>query len=82
MAQDFVDTLMHCKSAKQHLSGHSTSGGKAVMALIALAPDRIDKLVAIDMAPVTAYAVMMGSFCSAIDAVGKMSAKLASKQQQ
>ncbi|MDU1267979.1 MAG: alpha/beta fold hydrolase [Escherichia coli] len=51
MAQDLVDTLDALQIDKATFIGHSM-GGKAVMALTALAPDRIDKLVAIDIAPV------------------------------
>ena len=51
MAQDLVDTLDDRQIEKAIFIGHSM-GGKAVMALTALAPDRIDRLVAIDIAPV------------------------------
>ena len=49
MAQDLVDTLDALQIDKATFIGHSM-GGKAVMALTALASDRIDKLVAIDIA--------------------------------
>ncbi|WP_318364622.1 esterase [Enterobacter sp.] len=55
MAQDLLDTLDESGIEKATFIGHSM-GGKAVMALTALAPERIDRLVAIDMAPV-AYPV-------------------------
>lgn len=55
MAQDLRDTLDAQEIEKATFIGHSM-GGKAVMALTALAPERIDHLVAIDIAPV-AYAV-------------------------
>ena len=42
MAQDLVDTLDALQIDKATFIGHSM-GGKAVMALTALAPDRIDK---------------------------------------
>ncbi len=51
MAQDLLDTLDAHEIETATLVGHSM-GGKAVMALTALAPQRVDKLVAIDMAPV------------------------------
>ncbi|VFS23990.1 esterase/lipase YbfF [Salmonella enterica subsp. enterica serovar Typhimurium] len=51
MAQDLLDTLDAQQIEKATFIGHSM-GGKAVMALTALAPDRIDRLVAIDIAPV------------------------------
>ncbi|EYH88442.1 acyl-CoA esterase, partial [Salmonella enterica subsp. enterica serovar Heidelberg str. N4496] len=49
MAQDLLDTLDAQQIEKATFIGHSM-GGKAVMALTALAPDRIDRLVAIDIA--------------------------------
>lgn len=55
MAQDLLDTLDAHNIEKATLVGHSM-GGKAVMALTALAPERIDGLVVIDVAPVD-YAV-------------------------
>lgn len=51
MAQDLLDTLDAHDLQKVTLIGHSM-GGKAVMALTALAPDRISGLVVIDVAPV------------------------------
>ena len=51
MAQDLVDTLDALQIDKATFIGHSM-GGKAVMALTALAPDRIDQRVAMDIAPV------------------------------
>lgn len=55
MAQDLLDTLDDRQIEKATFIGHSM-GGKAVMALTALEPERIDQLVAIDIAPVD-YAV-------------------------
>jgi len=55
MAQDLLDTLDANGLQKVTLIGHSM-GGKAVMALTAVAPERIDGLVVIDVAPVD-YAV-------------------------
>jgi len=51
MAQDLLDTLDEHHIEKAILIGHSM-GGKAVMALTALAPERIAGLVVIDVAPV------------------------------
>lgn len=51
MAQDLRDTLDANNIQKATLIGHSM-GGKAVMALTALAPERISGLVVIDVAPV------------------------------
>lgn len=51
MAQDLLDTLDELSIDKATLIGHSM-GGKAVMAATSIAPERIDKLVAIDIAPV------------------------------
>ncbi|CAM4077286.1 MULTISPECIES: esterase [Lelliottia] len=51
MAQDLLETLDANSIEKATLIGHSM-GGKAVMALTALAPERIDQLVVIDVAPV------------------------------
>ncbi|QIX94661.1 esterase [Cedecea sp. FDAARGOS_727] len=51
MAQDVIDTLDAYNIEKATFIGHSM-GGKVVMALSAIAPQRIDKLVIIDIAPV------------------------------
>jgi esterase len=51
MAQDVLDTLDEYGFEKAIIIGHSM-GGKVAMALTALAPERIDKLVLIDIAPV------------------------------
>ena len=51
MAKDLLDTLDARNLQKVTLIGHSM-GGKAVMALTALAPERISGLVVIDVAPV------------------------------
>ena len=81
MAQDLVDTTDALQIDKATFIGHSM-GGKAVMALTALAPDRIDKLVAIDIAPVDyVHAVMMRFSRPSTQSVNRTH-KLASKQQQ
>ncbi|KQN47572.1 acyl-CoA esterase [Serratia sp. Leaf50] len=51
MAEDLLDTLDDVGIDKALVIGHSM-GAKAAMALTAVAPDRVEKLVAIDMAPV------------------------------
>lgn len=50
-------------------------GGKAVMALTALAPDRIDKLVAIDIAPVDYHVRRHDEIFAAINAVSESDAQ-------
>ena len=54
--------------------GHSM-GGKAVMALTALASDRIDKLVAIDIAPVDYHVRRHDEIFAAINAVSESDAQ-------
>lgn len=51
MAQDMVDTLDAQQFSQVDVIGHSM-GGKIAMALSALAPERVGKLVLIDIAPV------------------------------
>lgn len=51
MAQDVVDLLDELALDRVIVIGHSM-GGKVAMALSALIPDRIDRIVAIDIAPV------------------------------
>lgn len=51
MAQDLLETLDDAGIDRFTVIGHSM-GGKAAMVLTALAPDRIEKMVVIDMAPV------------------------------
>ncbi|EIE4703901.1 esterase [Escherichia coli] len=71
MAQDLVDTLDAQQIDKATFIGHSM-GGKAVMALTALAPDRIDKLVAIDIAPVDYHKAVMALTALAPDRIDKL----------
>ncbi|WP_434643211.1 esterase [Klebsiella sp. I138] len=68
MAQDLLDTLDDRQIEKATFIGHSM-GGKAVMALSALAPERIDGLVAIDIAPVDYHVRRHDEIFSAINAV-------------
>ncbi len=51
MAQDIVTLLDHLKIDRVILIGHSM-GGKAVMTVTKLIPDRIEKIIVIDVAPV------------------------------
>lgn len=51
MAQDLLTLLNDLEIKKAIVIGHSM-GGKAAMALTAIAPERIEKLVVIDIAPV------------------------------
>jgi esterase len=66
MAQDLLDTLDESQIEKA--TGHSM-GGKAVMALTALAPERIAGLVAIDIAPVDYHVRRHDEIFAAINAV-------------
>ncbi|WP_312176372.1 esterase [Pseudescherichia sp.] len=78
MAQDLLDTLDAQGLEKATFIGHSM-GGKAVMALTALAPERIDQLVAIDIAPVAYQVRRHDDIFAAINAV--TAAGAASRQQ-
>ena len=78
MAQDLVDTLDDRQIEKATFIGHSM-GGKAVMALTALAPERIAGLVAIDIAPVDYHVRRHDEIFNAINAVTDAGA--ASRQQ-
>lgn len=78
MAQDLLDTLDAHNIEKATVIGHSM-GGKAVMALTALAPDRINHLVAIDIAPVDYPVRRHDEIFAAINAVTR--AGVSSRQQ-
>lgn len=78
MAQDLLDTLDAQNIEKATFIGHSM-GGKAVMALTALAPERIDQLVAIDIAPVDYQVRRHDEIFVAINAV--TDAQATSRQQ-
>lgn len=78
MAQDLLDTLDDRQIEKAIFIGHSM-GGKAVMALTALAPERIDRLVAIDIAPVDYHVRRHDQIFAAINAVTE--AQATSRQQ-
>ena len=68
MAQDLLDTLNESQIEKATFIGHSM-GGKAVMALSALAPERLAGLVAIDIAPVDYHVRRHDEIFAAINAV-------------
>lgn len=74
MAQDLLDTLDAQHIDKATFIGHSM-GGKAVMALSALAPERIARLVAIDIAPVDYHVRRHDEIFAAINAVTASEAK-------
>ena len=78
MAQDLIDTLDDRQIEKATFIGHSM-GGKAVMALSAVAADRIDGLVAIDIAPVDYQVRRHDEIFAAINAV---TAAAATSRQQ
>ena len=78
MAQDLLDTLDDLQIEKATFIGHSM-GGKAVMALTALAPARIDRLVAIDIAPVDYQVRRHDEIFTAINAVTQ--AQVSTRQQ-
>ncbi|VYU69186.1 esterase [Metakosakonia massiliensis] len=78
MAQDLLDTLDAHNLERATFIGHSM-GGKAVMALTALAPERIDGLVAIDIAPVDYQVRRHDEIFAAINAVTE--AKATTRQQ-
>lgn len=73
MAQDLLDTLDELDISRAIFIGHSM-GGKAAMAVTQLAPERVDRLIAIDIAPVD-YAVRRhDDIFAAIHAVSKAGA--------
>ncbi|EPH2436262.1 esterase [Citrobacter freundii] len=78
MAQDLLDTLDDRQSEKAIFIGHSM-GRKAVMALTALAPERVERLVAIDIAPVDYHVRRHDEIFAAINAV--TDAQASSRQQ-
>ncbi|WP_449553682.1 esterase [Lelliottia amnigena] len=78
MAQDLLDTLDANNIEKATLIGHSM-GGKAVMALTAIAPERINQLVVIDVAPVDYDVRRHDEIFAAINAVTEAGA--ATRQQ-
>ena len=73
MAQDLLDTLDAHQIERATFIGHSM-GGKAVMALTTLAPERISGLVAIDIAPVDYHVRRHDEIFAAIRAVSESAA--------
>lgn len=78
MAQDMLETLDDCGIDKISIIGHSM-GGKIAMAMTALAPERIEKLVVLDIAPVNYPTRRHDAIFAAINAV--TAAGLTSRQQ-
>ncbi len=74
MAQDVLESLDEYGFEKAIIIGHSM-GGKVAMALTAIAPERIDKLVLIDIAPVDYQVRRHDEIFAAINAVSKAGAK-------
>lgn len=70
MAEDLLATLDEAGIDRAIVIGHSM-GAKAAMALTAVAPDRIDKLVAIDMAPVDYQTRRHDEIFAALNAVSE-----------
>ncbi|MEL4014098.1 esterase [Dryocola clanedunensis] len=78
MAQDVVETLDEYGIEKAIIIGHSM-GGKVAMALTAVAPERIDKLVLIDIAPVDYHVRRHDEIFAAINAVTEAGIKTRSQ---
>ncbi|ARU93401.1 esterase [Tatumella citrea] len=68
MARDMVDTLDHHQLEQVDVIGHSM-GGKIAMALAALAPQRVRRLIMIDIAPVDYQARRHDDIFAALRAV-------------
>jgi esterase len=68
MAQDVLDTLDTVGWQRVIVCGHSM-GGKAAMAMTALAPERIEHLIAIDIAPIDYQVRRHDEIFTAINAV-------------
>lgn len=68
MAHDVLETMDDVGFQKALVIGHSM-GGKAAMAMTAQAPDRIDKLVVIDVAPVDYQTRRHDEIFAAVNAV-------------
>lgn len=78
MAQDVVETLDEYGISRAIIIGHSM-GGKVAMALTALAPERIDRLVLIDIAPVDYHVRRHDEIFTAINAVTEAAVKTRSQ---
>lgn len=68
MAQDVLALMDELAIAQAIIIGHSM-GGKVAMAMTALAPDRVEKLVAIDIAPVNYQVRRHDTIFAALNAV-------------
>lgn len=68
MAQDVLELMDQLAIEKAIIIGHSM-GGKVAMALTAMAPDRIEKVVAIDVAPVDYQVRRHDAIFTALNAV-------------
>lgn len=68
MAQDVLELMDQLAIEKAIIIGHSM-GGKVAMAMTAIAPNRIEKLVAIDIAPVNYQVRRHDQIFAAINAV-------------
>lgn len=78
MAQDVLETLDEYGIEKAIVIGHSM-GGKVAMALTSIAPERIDKLVLIDIAPVDYHVRRHDEIFAAINAVSEAGIKTRSQ---
>lgn len=70
MANDIVNLLAHLEIEKVILIGHSM-GGKAVMAVTKLIPEKVDKLIIIDVAPVAYQERRHDDILAALKAVNR-----------
>ncbi|HHK4126011.1 TPA: esterase [Yersinia enterocolitica] len=68
MAQDVLELMDRLEIKKAIIIGHSM-GGKVAMAMTAIAPDRIEKLIAIDVAPIDYQVRRHDQIFTAINAV-------------
>lgn len=78
MAQDLLTLFDDLQLAKVIIIGHSM-GGKAAMALTAIAPERVDKLIVIDVAPVNYHTRRHDEIFAALKAVS--AAGISQRQQ-
>lgn len=78
MADDVWQLIDHLKLDKVILIGHSM-GGKTAMKMTALQPQRVEKLVVIDIAPVANSSAGHDDVFRGLFAVKKLSHKLANK---
>ena len=79
MAQDVIDTLDELGIEQFSLIGHSM-GGKVCMKIAGLYPNRVDKLIVLDISPVTYQGHHHQEILKAINAVRAESHELSRKQ--